>query len=527
MFNRATIKEFLGDLPLTAEIYWFLRQAGKPIDSHFTLERLKDQLPTWKEQARAAREGTQPGKRVMIFGTLHYWIEQTALMGFALSGLGHDVFLSYLPYDNWTKPLSRFDLRRQNAYARSVLSQAEPLLQIVSLVDLPADNQSLPTDLRSKIEAVAYRDYQYSLQVEEVDRESELYQMRLRRNMAAAQAALTWMNKNQPQVVIIPNGSILEFGALYETARFLEIPAVTFEFGEQNHRIWIAQDAEVMHQETDKLWKSCRKRQPTQEQREQLRDMFASRQHGQLWDNFARRWQGVPSAGGDQTRTKLSLDARPIVLMATNVVGDSLTLGREIFSASMSEWIKRTARHFSDRSDVQFVVRIHPGESFIEGPSVIDVVREAVPDLPEHIHLIPADAQINTYDLMEIADLGLVYTTTVGLEMAMGGLPVIVSGQTHYRDKGFTHDPGSWDAYFEILDQILARPQKYPLTKEQVDLAWHYAYCFFFEVPHPFPWHLLHYWKELDDWPLARILSSEGQEIFGNTFKVLAGEPVG
>jgi hypothetical protein len=83
---------------------------------------------------------------------------------------------------------------------------------------------------------------------------------------------------------------------------------------------------------------------------------------------------------------------------------------------------------------VQLVIRIHPGEAFTKGPSVAEVVRGALPgaDLPEHIHLIPADAKVNSYDIFEIAGLGLVYTTTAGLEMAMSGVPVIAVGNTHY-----------------------------------------------------------------------------------------------
>ena len=58
-------------------------------------------------------------------------------------------------------------------------------------------------------------------------------------------------------------------------------------------------------------------------------------------------------------------------------------------------------------------------------------------------------------------------------------------------------------------------------------MAWHYAYSFFFEYPRPFPWHLLHYWDRLDEWPLERVLSDEGQATFGNTFRLLVGEEIG
>ena len=55
-------------------------------------------------------------------------------------------------------------------------------------------------------------------------------------------------------MVILPNGTILEFGAIYQVARYLDIPIVTYEFGEQRDRIWLAQNAEVMRQDTDDLW---------------------------------------------------------------------------------------------------------------------------------------------------------------------------------------------------------------------------------------------------------------------------------
>jgi hypothetical protein len=157
---------------------------------------------------------------------------------------------------------------------------------------------------------------------------------------------------------------------------------------------------------------------------------------------------------------------------------------------------------------------------------VADVVRQVLPEPPEHIHLIAADEPINTYDLIEIADFGLVYTTTVGMEMAMSAVPVAVAGQTHYRGKGFTLDPDSWQEYEKLLGNSLASPGGYHLSRQQVDQAWNYAYRFFFEYPQPFPWHLLHFWNELQDWPLRRVLEDEGQAAFGNTFRYLTGDPV-
>jgi hypothetical protein len=526
--SKASVKRILGEIPFTAEVYWQLRQNGKPLSKSFSLRRTEKWLPQWRAEAEAAARYSPPGQRVLIFATLRYWIEHAVLLGLALAGQGHQVRLAYLPYANWRKPISRFDLRRHNAYSKKVLQQAGPLLKTISLLNGPgsASHIDLPVELAKAIGEISLRDVQYTLQVEDFDLQDPLYRLRLERNQHAAQAVLSLFEDWRPQVLLTPNGSILEMGAVYQSARYLDIPVVTYEFGEQRGRIWLAHNAEVMRQETDALWQARREITLSPAQMEAARALYTSRQRADLWQNFSRRWQGLPSQGGDQVRAALGLDQRPVALLAANVIGDSLTLGRQVFTDSMTEWLQRTVTLFSSRPDAQLVVRIHPGERYTQGPSVADVLHQALPDLPKHIHLVAADDPINTYDLVDIADLGLVYTTTVGMEMAMSGVPVIVAGQTHYRGKGFTLDPDTWQDHNALIERLLAEPHAFRLSPSQVDQAWNYAYRFFFEYPQPFPWHLLHFWNELQEWPLQRALSQEGQELFGDTFGYLVGEPI-
>jgi hypothetical protein len=169
---------------------------------------------------------------------------------------------------------------------------------------------------------------------------------------------------------------------------------------------------------------------------------------------------------------------------------------------------------------------VHPGEMLTHGTSMVDVVKAELEEIPEHIHLIEPDEKINTYDIMDIADLGMVYTTTVGLEMAMRGIPVIVAGQTHYRNRGFTHDPVTWESYFDILNGLLGDLAAAPLSQDQIELAWRYAYLFFFEFPKPFPWHLVDLKKDIKSRPLNFVLDEEGQIRYNQTFKYLTGTPL-
>jgi hypothetical protein len=534
MVSKQDLKNILGQIPLTAEAYWYLRQPGRPVTPEFTLDQLERSIPKWRDQILSSTVYTSINhptiasekKQVFIFATLRYWLEHATLLGMALAGMGHSVTLAYLPYARWQQPIDDFNLRRQNLYAEGVLRKAEPLLNIVSLLTPQPKTRKLPSEIIQAVNLVALHDTQYTLQVEEVDPTGDLFKLRFRRNWAAAYAAFSYLAKHKPNVVILPNGTILEFGVLYQVAQYLGIPTVTYEFGEQRDRIWLAQNAEVMRQQTNALWEAHRNQALSQDQLDQVRKMLASRQRASLWGNFDRRWQGVPSEGGAQVRRSLGLDGRPIILLATNVIGDSLTLGRQIFSDSMTEWLQRTVQYFAKHPEAQLVARIHPGELITKGPSVADVIHKVLPSIPENIHLVPADAKVNTYDIVEIADLGLVYTTTVGMEMAMSGVSVIVVGNTHYRGKGFTLDPESWESYFKLLTTSLADPGLVRPSQAQVDQAWNYAYRFYFEYPQPFPWHLVHFWKDLVTWPLSRLLSEEGLSTYHKTFSYLVGEPI-
>ncbi len=524
--NRSSLKKILAQLPYTVELYWHLVQRHKPWKAHFNLDLLEAVLPGAAAQAEAKRRERAAGKKVFIFASLHYWIEYAALMAVALAGRGHQVTLSFLPYASWDKPIGKFDLRRQNLYTREVLRATGSLLQVQSLMDVRPFSRNLPDSLEQAVDEVSIYDAQYTLQVEDITKEEEIYKLRFERNREAALAARAWLNAHKPDVVIVPNGTIQEMGVVYRVARQLGLPTVTFEFSDQRERIWLAQDSEIMRHYTDDLW-AARGDEPLEEAHiTQLQELYSARVDAKAWKNFTRQWQDTPTQGGAAVRKALNLDDRPVVLLATNVLGDSLTLGRQVFSKTMAEWIEKTVQYFVDRQDLQLVIRVHPGEVLTHGTSMVTVIREALGEIPAHFRLVEPDEKINTYDILDITDLGLVYSTTVGLEMAMRGIPVIIAGQTHYRNRGFTSDPDTWEMYFSTLDEKLRDLDAAQLTQAQVELAWRYAYLFFFVFPKPFPWHLLDLKKDIKTRPMAYVLGQEGEEKYGETFAYLAGQPL-
>ncbi|NOH00730.1 MAG: hypothetical protein HND47_01495 [Chloroflexi bacterium] len=529
---KTPLREILGDLPFTAEIDWMLRSAlrNRPRRDHFNLDRLQRSLPAAVEAVKPFAANAKRGKRVLFFATLHYWIEQSAYLGLALAGLGHDVTLLTLPYSEWHKEKDKFTQRQRILHTKDALAALSPLVKHISILDLRPSTFDLPQRLQSDIKEISLWDAQYTLMREEVDMndpsDRALYDLRIKRNTFAAKAALEWMQANKPDVVLIPNGLILEMGIVFRVARHLGIDAVTYEFNDQREQIWIAQNSSIMQQDTDYLVEARCHLPMTDEMYERVADLENARRGARVWGKSKRLWQYVSSQGADTTRNMLGLDNRPVVMLAANVLGDSLTLGRDIFASSMTEWITKTVQYFAKRTDVQLVIRVHPGEKLVpQAKSMATVVKEALPELPSHIHVIGALDPINTYDLIEIADAGLAYTTTVGLETAMNGRPVISCGKTHYRGRGITLDPNTWDEYYSTLEKVLADIPAHQLSEKQIEFAWNYAYRFFFEYPRPFPWRLMNFWDDLAVWSLDRVLSDEGMAQFKDTFGFLVGEP--
>ncbi len=524
--STTIIKEVLGEIPWTAELYWLMRQKGKTFNSHFTLKGLEEHLPDLMKAVKQQRAEAEPGKKIFVFATLHYWIEHAALLSLALAAQGHEVFFAYLPYSEWQVPINKFDLRRQGLYAHEVLKQLTPLVHVISLMKINTEGVELTQSMQSAVTQVTEYDTQYTLQVEDVDPENEIYQLRKKRNKAAAKAFARFFREHKMDAVVVPNGTIQEMGVAYRIARIMKIPVTTYEFGEQRQTIWLAHNDEIMQQNTDDMWNACRDIPLSEKEKGEVRELFIARRKADLYGNFARRWQSGASQGGQKVRQALGLDDRPVILLATNVLGDSLTLGRNIFSRSMAEWVSRTIQYFAGRDDIQLVVRIHPGEVLTHGMTMGSVVRDVLPELPENIHLIGAQDPTNTYDLMEIASLGLVFTTTVGLEMAMTGVPVIVAGKTHYRNRGFTLDPATWVEYYKTLGRVITDPEAYRLTEQTVDLAWQYAYRFFFDFARPCPWHLVRVWDDYAQRPLDQVLSASGKELYQDTFDYFSGMPI-
>ena len=150
---------------------------------------------------------------------------------------------------------------------------------------------------------------------------------------------------------------------------------------------------------------------------------------------------------------------KPTALLSANIVWDLAALNKEIFTNSMADWIIKTIKWFKKNPDFQLIIKPHPAEALPGIPQTKETVKSMINskgiEIPNNVIFLSAKSKITVYDIFPLSKVGLVFTSSVGMEMAARGIPVITAGKSHYHGYGFTYDPISENEYFTLLGNIL------------------------------------------------------------------------
>ena len=149
------------------------------------------------------------------------------------------------------------------------------------------------------------------------------------------------------------------------------------------------------------------------------------------------------------------------------------------------DWVLATIEMVSNNEDIDLYIKPHPGENYDSSPSlqgVVDHIRAAYPDLPSNIRIIQPERKISPYELAPFADLVIVYNGTLGIEMMLQGVPVVVCGPSPYGSVGLGSVPTDRESY---RDEILTRSRCVSPDRDRLAL---FAYFYFVKLQ--IPWNL-------------------------------------
>ncbi len=129
------------------------------------------------------------------------------------------------------------------------------------------------------------------------------------------------------------------------------------------------------------------------------------------------------------------------------------------------EWLNMLKEYVTNRNDVQMVIRIHPREGSrqlgFDSQHLIQLKAKFTEDTP-NFKIIWADDQISSYDLMELADVCLIFWSTMGQEAARLGIPVLSCvANLYYPNDDFLQTASTPEEYKKKLDMILKMDYKW------------------------------------------------------------------
>ena len=212
---------------------------------------------------------------------------------------------------------------------------------------------------------------------------------------------------------------------------------------------------------------------------DQLVSKYFLERENQKGDVFSYNFSGREEGSSLKRRFNIPKD-KLIITIFSNVIWDAANVSRDITFEDTLDCIIKTIEKFKKNNKVHIVVRTHPAEKVLgTNEGYYDLINKHLDNKKEfnNYTIIKPNDNVNSYSVIDISDIGIVNTSTVGLEFAMSGKPILLISETHYRNKGFTYDISSQKQYFDILDCLI---NEINLKPNQVEISRKYFYMMMF-----------------------------------------------
>jgi len=287
----------------------------------------------------------------------------------------------------------------------------------------------------------------------------------------------------RPDCVVMSHGIYCTWGPPRDLLEAAGVPIITYAEGKKKDTVKFNWTTSADWWDVSAEWERVRDTPLTPEQEARIDAYLDSRRSHKEDVRVYNFGQEEPSA---RVRERLDLDPeKPTFTLFTNVLWDAASAQREIAFADPVEWVMETIAWFAGRPDRQLVVKIHPAEVVIgTRQPFASLIAERFPTLPPNVRVIDPAEKVNSWSIVQVTDLGLVHTSTVGMELPLEGVPCAVVSRTHFRGRGFTLDVESRDDYFRLLAEWREDPE---FAARARVAAKRYAYLLFERYHLPFP----------------------------------------
>ena len=323
---------------------------------------------------------------------------------------------------------------------------------------------------------------------------AELRQV-LTESLAVGRVASRLLEDLKPDLAVFLEKGYTPAGEVYDACLLRQVDTIQWLGAPQSDhllfkRYSLATRADHPFALGDDTWERLRAAPWSPAQSQLVVDRIASHYQSGAWYNRQQLQTGKRIMSSAEVRSQLGTQpGRKVAVIFAHILYDATFFYGESLYPDYEQWLIETVRGAIANPELDWVVKVHPvnvWRSRMDGVPMdqieAHVLRREFGELPAHVSLMPANTEINTYSLFDAIDIGLTVRGTIGMELPCFGVPVVTAGTGRYSGRGFTIDPGSREAYQEILSRLHLQA---PLNDEQRRLARQYAFGAFFLRPYP------------------------------------------
>jgi hypothetical protein len=197
---------------------------------------------------------------------------------------------------------------------------------------------------------------------------------------------------------------------------------------------------------------------------------------------LSKRFKGDFSMAGVQFWPEMSgLDAdfvaklatfEQVVPVFTNVIFDTSQPHANVVFEDMFIWLDEVLKVAEKHPETLFVIRAHPDESRpgkASRESVADwAARNNVAALP-NVDFIPPDAYFSSYEMIQRSKFVMIYNSTIGMEAAIMGAPVLNAGKARFTQLDTVFFPKTAADYLAKLEAFLAADEVVARSEHSVN----------------------------------------------------------
>lgn len=269
----------------------------------------------------------------------------------------------------------------------------------------------------------------------------------------------------RPQTAVIFNAALYPEAAARWAARQMGVRSVAHEVGFQQYSTFFTEGEPTAYP-----LNIPQEFELNDEQNARLEAYLEKRFQGRFTMAGIQFWPEM--RGLDEAFLQKANQFKQIVPVFTNVVYDTSQVHANVIFSNMFAWLDAVLEIIRAHPETLFVIRAHPdemraGTRKLSNESVSQWVQDNGVDRMPNVVFIDPQEFISSYELVQRAKFVMVYNSSIGMEAALMGAPVLCGGKARYTQYPIVYFPQSAADFHRQAEEFIQADSIQPSSEFQ------------------------------------------------------------